>query len=383
MLRPCLLALALATAGLPCAPLAAQPDAERPTPAPQTALEQRSEQVVAVLRGEQAPEDVFSKEFLAAVPPAQLKALNASLASQFGEAVEVTKLDPREGTSAILEIRFERGLAKGPIVLDPAQDNRVSGLRFTQIEPLAVADDTPARITADLAALPGSVNAWFAPLDGGAPVISLGADQPLALGSAFKLYVLAALAEDVKAGRRRWTDVVPLAEKSFPSGQLQDWPQGAPLTLHTLASLMISISDNTATDQLIAVLGRERILKLMKDSGHADPAANDPFLSTRELFVLKGGDAAQLAAYQAGDAAARERIMAGLDALPVTLEQVNAAFAKGPTAIDVEWFAAPADLAQLFAHMRKTADPEAFAIMAINPAAAPAIRERWDYIGYK
>jgi hypothetical protein len=121
----------------------------------------------------------------------------------------------------------------------------------------------------------------------------------------------------------------------------------------------------------------------MKDSGHADPAANDPFLSTRELFVLKGGDAAQLAAYQAGDAAARGRIMAGLDALPVTLEQVNAAFAKGPTAIDVEWFASPADLAQLFAHMRKTADPEAFAIMAINPAAAPAIRERWDYIGYK
>jgi len=45
-----------------------------------------------------------------------------------------------------------------------------------------------------------------APLNGGAPIISVGADTRLALGSAFKLYVLAALGEDVKAGRRRWTD---------------------------------------------------------------------------------------------------------------------------------------------------------------------------------
>ncbi|OBV12626.1 putative beta-lactamase [Erythrobacter dokdonensis DSW-74] len=381
-------ALALATAGLPCAPLAAQPDAERPAPAPQTALEQRSEQVVAVLRGEQAPEDLFSKEFLAAVPAAQLKALNASLASQFGEAVEVTKLDPREGTSAILEIRFERGLAKGPIVLDPAQDNRVSGLRFTQIEPLAVADDTPARITADLAALPGSVNAWFAPLDGGAPVISLGADQPLALGSAFKLYVLAALAEDVKVGRRKWSDVVPLTEKSYPSGQLQDWPKGAPVTLHTLASLMIAISDNTATDQLITVLGKKRILKLMKESGHHNPALNTPFLTTRELFLLKASDDMTISSWRSGSVTERAATTAANVAEsmvePVPLEDVNAAFGNGPKAIDIEWFASPADLARLFAHMRRTADPGAFDILAINPSAnGETIRASWPYIGFK
>jgi hypothetical protein len=66
-----------------------------------------------------------------------------------------------------------------------------------------------------------------------------------------------------------------------------------------------------------------------------------------------------------------------------TLDEVNAAFAKGPKAIDIEWFASPADLAKLFAHMRRTADPKAFDILAINPSATPGIKANWAYIGFK
>ncbi len=383
MLRKSLLALAGSLLVLPAVPLMAQEPAEAAAPLTQTPLEIRSQQVVGVINGSVAPEDVFSDSFLAAIPAAQLKGLSASLTAQFGAAVEVSLLAPREGTRAALEIRFERGLAKGGIAIDPAADNRVTELVFNTVDSLAIEGDTPEQIAADLSALPGSVNAWFAPLDGGTPAISIGADTPLALGSTFKLYVLAALAEDVKAGKRRWGDVVPLTQKSYPSGKLQDWPAGAPLTLHTLASVMISISDNTATDQLIKEVGEDRILKLMADSGHANPGANNPFLNTRALFQLKGGDAARLSAYQAGDAEARSAILATLDTQPVTLQEVNAAFAAGPKAIDVEWFASPADLAKLFAHMRETADPEAFEIMAINPSATPAIVNAWDYIGFK
>lgn len=227
------------------------------------------------------------------------------------------------------------------------------------------------------------MNAWFAPLGGGKHAIGIGADQPLALGSTFKPYVLVALAEDVKAGRRRWTDVVPLTEKSYPSGRLQDWPKGAPLTLHTLASLMISISDNTATDQLITALGRERILKLMKESGHADPRANDPFLTTRELFVLKTIDPVFLERWRARTPDAMTAAEVLMVAANPSLDEVNAVFAQGPEAIDIEWFASPADLAKLFAHVRKTADPKAFEIMAINPSATPPIKENWRYIGFK
>jgi len=164
---------------------------------------------------------------------------------------------------------------------------------------------------------------------------------------------------------------------------LQDWPKGAPMTLHTLASLMISISDNTATDQLIKVLGRARILRLMKDSGHTDPAANDPFLTTRELFVLKTWGREALDQWRAGPSAENVPLVALLGSANPTLDEVNAAFAHGPKALDIEWFAAPADLARLFAHMRKTAAPEAFRIMAINPSATDAILANWRYIGYK
>lgn len=348
-----------------------------------TALEERSRQVVMLLNGEAAAEDVFSREFQAAIPAAQIKALSASLIAQFGAAVAVDLLSPRDGTRAVLHIRFERGLAKGSLAIEPGQDNRISELLFTSVDALAVAGDSPEKIAADLAALPGRVNASFARLDGGAPVIRIGADEPLALGSTVKLYVLAALAEDVKAGRREWDDVVALTAKSYPSGRLQDWPQGAPLTLHTLASLMIAISDNTATDQLIAVLGRARILKLMRDSGHANPGANDPFLTTRELFVLKTMDPVFLDRWRSRTPDAMAATEALLNAANPTRDAVNAAFAQGPRAIDIEWFASPGDLAKLLAHMRKTADPEAFAIMAINPSASPAIKAGWTYIGFK
>lgn len=382
-------ALALALALLAVMPLAAAAQAPSPVSATSaqpdalTPLEARSRQVVALLNAKAAPEDLFTPGFRAAVADAQIRSLSASLVARFGPAIAVALLAPREGTRAVLHIRFERGLAKGSLAIDPADDNRVSELVFTAIDALAVEDDSPEAIAAELAALPGSVNAWFAPVGDGAPVISLNPGTPLALGSAFKLYVLAALAEDVKAGRRKWDDVVPLTEKSYPSGKLQDWPQGAPVTLHTLASLMISISDNTATDQLIKVLGRQRILRLMRDSGHANPGANDPFLTTRELFVLKTMDPVFLDRWRSRspDAiTAAEVLMAVANPSP---DEVNAAFANGPKAIDIEWFAAPADLAKLFAHMRKTADPEAFAIMAINRAATPAILANWSYVGFK
>lgn len=382
MRYPRLAALALAL-GAVVAPSSAVFAQEPPAAsAARTALEVRADQVVKLLNGEVQPADLFTDGFRAAVADAQIKTLSASLTAQFGRALEVSLLAPREGTRAALEIRFERGLAKGGIAIDPAAGDRVNELRFTSVDAVAVAGDTPQAIAAELAALPGSVNAWFGP-GGGDPLISIAPDKPLALGSAFKLYVLAALAEDVKAGRRKWSDVVLLTERSYPSGQLQGWPKGAPVTLHTLASLMISVSDNTATDQLIKVLGRTRILKLMKDSGHSDPAANDPFLTTRELFVLKASEHETIAGWRKSDTPNRAAILAGLAARNPSLDAVNAAFGNGPKALDIEWFASPADLAKLYAFMRRTADPKAFEILAINPSATDAIKANWNHVGFK
>lgn len=364
------------------AQLSAQQVQSAAAPEQQTALEARADDVVALLNGKVEPADIFSQTFQAAIPAAQIKALSASLTAQFGPAVAATVLKPHDDTRAAFEILFERGLAKGSMAIDPAEDNRISELLVASVDALVVADDTPAKIAADLAALPGSVNAWFGPIDGSPPAIGIGTGTPLALGSTFKLYVLAALAEDVKSGRRKWSDAVPLTEQSYPSGQMQDWPKGAPVTLHTLASLMISISDNTATDQLIKELGKERIVKLMHDSGHGDPSSNDPVLTTRELFVLKASGETAINQWRKGGVARQTAVSNAANA-DIPLEQVNAAFSGGPKAIDIEWFASPADLANLMRHMRRNGDPEALAILSINPAATPAIKANWAYIGYK
>jgi hypothetical protein len=380
MKRWSLFALVLGVLAVAVPPLAAQQPA---AVAAQSILDARADQVLALLNGKTEPADIFTSGFRAAIADAQVKTLSASFIAQFGPAVSARLLPPRSDRRAALEVRFERGIATGAIAIDPAEDNRISELTFTKVDSLAIAGDTPAAIAADLAALPGTVNAWFGPLSGGAPLISIGADKPLALGSTFKLYVLAALAEDVAAGRRKWSDVVPLDQKSYPSGRLQDWPEGSPLTLHTLASLMISISDNTATDQLVRELGQKRMLRLMKDSGHSNPSANDPFLTTRQLFILKTLEPELLAGRSARAVLANPAAEVLVAFANPSLDQVNAAFSGGPKALQIEWFASPADLTRLFAHMRRTADPEAFRIMAINPSATPAIKANWDYIGFK
>jgi beta-lactamase class A len=164
---------------------------------------------------------------------------------------------------------------------------------------------------------------------------------------------------------------------------MQDWPKGSPVTLHTLASMMMSISDNTATDQLIATLGRKRILKVMADSGHSNPAANDPFLTTRELFILKTMDPVFLDRWRSRTPDAITAAEVLMTTANPTLDEINAAFAQGPKAIDIEWFASPADLARLMAHIRRKGDPKVFEILAINPSATPAIKANWRYIGYK
>ncbi|MBI1401639.1 MAG: serine hydrolase [Porphyrobacter sp.] len=379
MKRFLLLLLALAAFCPAAAPLAAQVPSDS-TASQESALAARADEIVQLINGEIEPEAVFTEGFLAQVPAAQFKAISQQLTSQFGRALAVESLDPPTGTQAAIAIRMERAVARGSIAIDPAAGNRVTGLLFRSFDPV---DDSKAKIEAEISALPGTVSVWMGPLDGGAPAISVAPDRALALGSTFKLYVLATLAEQIAEGKRQWSDVVALDSRSFPSGQMQNWPQGAPVTLHTLASLMISISDNTATDQLIKVLGRDTVLDLLRRTGHSDPALDSPFLMTREMFLLKGGDPARLEAYRSGDDAKRRAILDSMtDERPAT-DLIERAFLSGPKAIDVEWLASGEDLARLLRHMRRTADPEAFRIMAINPSATPAIREKWAYVGFK
>lgn len=363
-------------------PALAQDDsAAQSVAAPETPIEMRAEQIVEIINGE-APPDVFTDGFLAAVPPAQLQAISAQLTAQFGRALSVESVEPADGTRAALAIRMERAIARGGIAIDPRDYDKVSELLFQTFDPV---DDSLEKIEADLAALTGNVTWWVGAIDGGSPAItSSGAEEQMPIGSTFKLYVLATLAREVAEGKRKWSDTVELGEnRSFPSGMIQDWPKDAPITLHTLASLMISISDNTATDTLIDELGRDAIFRTMEESGHSQPELNEPFLKTREMFLIKAGPEGRLETYQRSGPDVRRQILEGIEDVDVPPNKVAAAFSGAPLALDVEWFASARDIVNLLRYIRRTADPQAHEIMAINPSMSQERREKFGYVGYK
>lgn len=170
--------------------------------------------------------------------------------------------------------------------------------------------------------------------------------------------------------------------KSYPSGVTQDWPTGTPITVQALATLMIQISDNTATDQLITLLGRERVeAELRAGGGDADRSL--PLLTTRELFMLKA-DPALRQRYLAGDAAQRRVLLAANAANRPAVGTVNGVLSGGPVAIDtLEWFASTKSLNTLMRRLSGPKHETARAIMAANRAMGDATAQKWTYVGYK
>ena len=385
MIKSLVTPLALILSALyPAQAASAQAPAEASDPAarPQTILDQRAADVVAVLRGELDAEEVFDQSFLMAVSPEMLAGMHDQLTAQFGAIQSVASLEPRDATSGTVTFRFERATGSGPIILAPSAPYRIVGLQLAQFVPN---DNNPATLVSDLEALPGEVGVLFAPLDDGAePVLALNETRQFAIGSTFKLYILSALARSIEAGERNWTDVVQINRKSFPSGQMQNWPMGAPVTLQTLATMMISISDNTATDILLHELGRSTVEAELKRLGHSDPARTLPFLSTLEMFALKGSEA-NMRKYIAGDETVRRLILADFeDDVGGDPDKVTPPRFVEPTAIDtVEWFASGRDLQNVARRLSEMQDPVVRSVLGVSKALPAGLAEEWNYVGYK
>jgi hypothetical protein len=364
-----LMLLALA---LPSAARAADPSPE---------LRQRTAELLQLLRGEEAPEKLFTPAFLAEIPAERMKAIAAQLSGSYGRPAGIASIDARSGLSAVLVVDYPKATARVELVLDPAAPHLVTSLLISAIE--AKAQSADALIPA-FRALPGRISLSAAPLDDEPPhrLVAVNPEQALAIGSDFKLFILAELVREVRDGERKWSDVVPLSAHSLPSGILQSWPKGAPITLHSLAALMISQSDNTAADALLALVGREKVEAQVSELILRPDPRNGPFLSTREAFLLKAADPAVLQAWRAADEKGRRailRTLAGADVDRLDLTRFNA----NPIAIDsVEWFASADDLLRTLDWIRRNGDKTALDLLAINPGL-PAASGNFAYLGYK
>jgi hypothetical protein len=371
---PKLLSLSLLAAQPHVAPVPAMPAAALPA----STLRARAAELIPLLNGDAAPEALFSPTMLSSVPASQIRTIAAGLRARYGKALRLARLDAVGEASGLAVIACERGSISFRLVVDPQPGGKLTGLLLVAEE---MANDGVPAVLAELRALPGQVSVAVAALEEAGPR-PLGVNEParpMAIGSAFKLFILAELVRSVRAGERKWSDVAPLDHRSLPSGILQDWPVGSPLTLHSLAALMISRSDNSATDTLLHVAGRERVEQMVAALGVKDAARNRPFLSTREAFAIKA-DRALTARWLAADETGRRALLP-----PLADANVDAAALAGPPrAIStVEWFASPDDLVRVMDWMRRNADKTALDILAINPGVGGDVAAGFDYLGYK
>ena len=116
--------------------------------------------------------------------------------------------------------------------------------------------------------------------------------QSLPLASIFKLYVLYAVADAVKAGTVSWDDSLTITgqAKAVGSSGLEKLPAGAKVSVRTAADKMIANSDNMATDLLIEKVGTTAVERALVEAGHHDPSSMTPFPTMHELFSVGWGE---------------------------------------------------------------------------------------------
>lgn len=361
----------------------AQAQSSPPAATPATPLDLRIEQLPEMLAGELKYEDYFAPSFLSVVPSTQLKSLSEQFVAQHGKPLKILRVERQGPTGATIKIEYEKAIATADISVEAAAPNKVVGLLIKGFE---LKGDSPQKIDADFAKLAGT---------SGYLVEKIGADgqhqqiagrnvrQQFAIASTFKLYVMAELAAQVKSGKLSWSDVVPLTENSYSSSATQGWPRTTPVTLQTLATWMISVSDNAATDTLIRVLDREAIEERLAMIGHGDPDKALPMLTTVEAFALKSNSALR-AQFQKADEAGQRALLRD-KAGDLGYEDINLVeLGSGPVAIDsIEWFGAPTDVTALLDHIRQSGGQTALDVMAVNKGVAPATASKWQYLGYK
>ncbi|HEY4321545.1 MAG TPA: serine hydrolase [Gemmatimonadales bacterium] len=354
-----------------------------------TALQRRADQIVALFRGEPLGVDtIFSAPFLAQVPAARLHTVMAqiSTAGHGLQSVKLLRTTPGMLIQGVFELDWNDGHSSEMTVGVNTTSSNLVELFVVSTRSVA----TFADLAKEFHSLPGHVSFLAAEVVDHklVPVAAVDSGAALGIGSAFKLYVLAELLREIAAGKRHWNEVVTLdpAIRSLPSGVLQTWPTGTPMTVQALASMMISQSDNTAADWLLHLVGREKVEAIMAPAGNSHASRNMPFLSTREMFGLKSAAGADARAdYLTGNTAVRRAALARVDAIPYA--QIAPEYAGGPVEIDsIEWFASAADLGRTLLWLRDQstsgAPATARGILAINPATLWA-PDAWSYVGFK
>jgi len=327
--------------------------------------------------GPQAQESAarFAPEFLDQASPVELGLVFTQLRAA-GPYV-VTGAGPSTGVGRTATLSLD---APEPLLMTVGLDEagRISSLIFqpdTSGEP-PVVEGWPD-LDAALTELGGRSQVVVGRVVGGACEVmhtSAGLEaggEPFPAASTIKLLVLAAVADAVQEGDLTWEEELTLTGEltSLPSGELQDRPVGSTVTVREAAELMISISDNTATDLLIERVGQRALRRSALTSG-LDPTRIMPVATTRQVFQLGWQVDSEVRARWA-EAQVPETREAILADLPEELEVDPAAVTQARWQDGIGWFLTGGEICGLHARLQQLAGAEGGEvvreILAVNP----------------
>lgn len=132
------------------------------------------------------------------------------------------------------------------------------------------------RIEAELMSYDGKMCIYADDLHGN--IISIGADEKFETASTVKTYILACLFDEVQKGNKSLADMLTYREEHVVdgSGVLCSLDPGAVLRVKDVATLMIIVSDNIATNMMIDYLGLDTINACIRKLGCKDTILHNP-----------------------------------------------------------------------------------------------------------
>jgi hypothetical protein len=290
--------------------------------------------------------------------------LNQSLQAVTGAVVRSIQVSELNTVVAIVSAR-----AAAPTEVWLTVDSRglISELRISP----ATTGPTPttwADVDAALSLVAPQVRLLVADVSNGScqTVHSIDPGTAAPIGAAFKLYVLAALGHAVASGTVRWNQPLTVTAqlKSLPAGELQTEPDGTQVSVLNTAAAMTSLSDNTATDMLINLVGRSAVEDALTTTGMTNPALDRPLLTTREIFVLKLRQWPALAErYISANEPSRRTLLTGtVDRAPLPAVAAAGSWIAPRAINSLEYFASASDLCRAYASL---------ASLAARPGLAP------------
>ena len=130
------------------------------------------------------------------------------------------------------------------------------------------ADTADEQIGAFVKPFKGTVVLYARNLDTGRDY-ALGADTKVRTASTIKLPIICALASQVEAGRVKWDDrlIIRAEDKVGGSGVVRELADGTTLSVLDLATLMIVVSDNTATNLILDRISADAVNEYLDTIG--------------------------------------------------------------------------------------------------------------------